>query len=69
MEKVALFQDVRAHVVGSILGCLQPEVYMPNEFVFRAGELGHCMFFVANGTAAVYSLKGVEVILIVVWNK
>lgn len=62
VNKVTLFEGLPASVVGSILGCLQPEVYLPNDLVMRAGDIGDCMFLIANGTVAVYSLKGVEVL-------
>ncbi|KAG6441642.1 hypothetical protein O3G_MSEX001992 [Manduca sexta] len=61
VNKVALFEGVSASVVGSVLGCLRPEVFLPNDPVVRAGDIGECMYFIANGTVAVYSLKGVEV--------
>ncbi|KAM3956311.1 uncharacterized protein ACR2FA_009763 [Aphomia sociella] len=61
VNKVALFDGLSATVVGSVLGCLTPEVYLPDDLVVRAGDIGDCMYFIANGTVAVYSLKGVEV--------
>ncbi|XP_047025660.1 potassium/sodium hyperpolarization-activated cyclic nucleotide-gated channel 3-like isoform X2 [Helicoverpa zea] len=61
VHKVKLFEDVPASVVGTVLGCLRPEVYLSNDLVVRAGDIGDCMYFIATGTVAVYSLKGVEV--------
>lgn len=61
VHKVKLFEDVPASVVGTVLGCLHPEVYLANDLVVRAGDIGDCMYFIATGTVAVYSLKGVEV--------
>ncbi|RVE44319.1 hypothetical protein evm_011043 [Chilo suppressalis] len=61
VHKVALFEGLPASVVGSILGCLTHEVYLPNDPVLRAGDVGDCMYFIDTGTVAVYSLKGVEV--------
>lgn len=61
VNKVSLFDELPAHAVGSILGYLRPEVYLPNDLIVRAGDFGDCMFFIANGTVAVFSLKGVEV--------
>lgn len=63
VNKVALFKDLPAKVVGSVLGCLHPEVYLTNDSVLHAGDIGDCMYFIANGTVAVYSLKGVEVFI------
>lgn len=63
VDKVALFKGVPASVVGSVLGCLHSEVYLPNDSVQCAGDIGDCMYFIASGTVAVYSLRGVEVIL------
>ncbi|XP_063827675.1 potassium/sodium hyperpolarization-activated cyclic nucleotide-gated channel 3-like [Ostrinia nubilalis] len=61
VDKVELFDGLPASVVGSVLGCLRAEVYLPNDLVVRAGDIGDCMYFIASGTVAVYSLKGVEV--------
>ncbi|KAJ0177621.1 hypothetical protein K1T71_006494 [Dendrolimus kikuchii] len=61
VDKVALFENIPASVVGTILGCLRPEVYLPNDSVVRAGDFGDSMYFIASGTVAVYSLKGVEI--------
>lgn len=62
VDKVALFKGAPASVVGSVLGCLHAEVYLPNDSVQRAGDVGECMYFIASGTVAIYSMKGVEVI-------
>ncbi|KAI5634411.1 cyclic nucleotide-binding domain-containing protein [Phthorimaea operculella] len=61
IEKVSLFEGLPPSVVGSVLGCLHPEVYLPNDLVTRAGDVGDCMYFIACGTVAVYSMKGAEV--------
>ncbi|XP_053605359.1 potassium/sodium hyperpolarization-activated cyclic nucleotide-gated channel 3-like isoform X2 [Plodia interpunctella] len=61
VNKVGLFNGLPAPVVGEILGRLHPEVYLPNDLVVRAPDIGTCMYFIANGCVAVYSLKGVEV--------
>ncbi|KAJ2947297.1 hypothetical protein O0L34_g17013 [Tuta absoluta] len=61
IEKVSLFEGLPPSVVGCVLGCLHPEVYLPNDLVTRAGDVGDCMYFIACGTVAVYSLKGAEV--------
>ncbi|XP_026727191.1 potassium/sodium hyperpolarization-activated cyclic nucleotide-gated channel 3-like [Trichoplusia ni] len=61
VNKVKLFEGVPANVVGTVLGCLRPEVFLSNDLVVRAGDIGDCMYFIATGTVAVYSLKGVEV--------
>ncbi|CAH0582881.1 unnamed protein product [Chrysodeixis includens] len=61
VHKVKLFEGVPPSVVGTVLGCLHPEVYLSNDLVVRAGDIGDCMYFIATGTVAVYSIKGVEV--------
>ncbi|CAH2040175.1 unnamed protein product, partial [Iphiclides podalirius] len=61
VDRLPLLKGLPAGVVGAVLGCLRPEVYLPNDLVMRAGDTGHCMYFVANGTVAVYSLKGAEI--------
>lgn len=56
-------EGLPASLVGSVLGCLKPEVYMRSDLVVRAGDVGNCMYFIASGTVAVLSLKGTEVSL------
>ncbi|XP_013137765.1 PREDICTED: potassium/sodium hyperpolarization-activated cyclic nucleotide-gated channel 1-like isoform X2 [Papilio polytes] len=61
VNRLPLLEGLPASVVGAVMGCLKPEVYLPNDLVMRAGDNGDCMYFIANGTVAVYSLKGVEI--------
>lgn len=65
VNRLPLLEGLPASVVGAVMGCLKPEVYLPNDLVMRAGDNGDCMYFIANGTVAVYSLKGVEVTKII----
>ncbi|KOB77597.1 putative hyperpolarization activated cyclic nucleotide-gated potassium channel [Operophtera brumata] len=50
VDQVRLFEDVPASVVGSVLGCLHAEVYLAEDSVLHAGDIGDCMYFIANGT-------------------
>ncbi|XP_068627093.1 potassium/sodium hyperpolarization-activated cyclic nucleotide-gated channel 1-like [Battus philenor] len=61
VNRLPILEGLPASVVGAVLGCLKPEVYLPNDLVMRAGDTGDCMYFIANGTVAVYSLKGAEI--------
>lgn len=56
-----LFEDISPSTVGTILGCLHPEVYLADDLVIAAGDLGDCMYFISTGTVAAYSANGVEV--------
>lgn len=61
VDKVKLFEGLTATLVGTILGCLKPEIYLRNDLLVRAGDIGECMYFIANGTVQVLSSKGAEV--------
>jgi CRP-like cAMP-binding protein len=41
-------------VIGTIVGALRDAVYLPADFIVRAGEKGRELFFIRRGTSAVY---------------
>ncbi|CAB3235249.1 unnamed protein product [Arctia plantaginis] len=61
IDKVKLFENISPSTVGTILGCLHPEVYLANDLVIAAGDQGDCMYFISTGTVAAYSANGVEI--------
>lgn len=44
-------------VIGTIVGALRDAVYLPADFIVRAGEKGRELFFIRRGTSAVYTGK------------
>lgn len=63
MEKVPLFQGMPKGVVGSIIGYMKREIYLPNDVVLKYGEPLSKMFWVSYGTLSVhYGESGVEIL-------
>lgn len=61
LDNVSLFENIPPSIVGTILGCLHAEVFMPNDVILRAGDTVDSVYFINSGTVAIYSLKGAEV--------
>jgi voltage-gated potassium channel len=58
IHKVPLFKDVREEFVREIAQRLMPVVYLPDDWVFKAGDAGEGMFFVSRGELDVVSKDG-----------
>lgn len=61
IQKVKLLNGLSANLIGELMSYLKPEAYLANDLIAQAGDIGDCVFFIAYGTVAVYSLKGAEV--------
>ncbi|XP_018318991.1 potassium/sodium hyperpolarization-activated cyclic nucleotide-gated channel 1-like [Agrilus planipennis] len=61
IENVSLLQEFSQDVAGKILSCMKIEIYLPNDIIINAGAPGECMYFLGNGTVAVYTPSGKEV--------
>lgn len=58
VERVALFKDLPQLLLENIIRCLKLEIFFPNDVIVKAGAVGDAMFFIAFGTAAIYSPTG-----------
>lgn len=47
--------------INNMLKYVEKEIFMPGDYITRAGTPGSCMYFILNGTVAVYTYYGVEV--------
>ncbi|CAK1543811.1 unnamed protein product [Leptosia nina] len=61
IQKVKLLKGLPANMMGELMSYLKPEQYLANDLIVRAGDIGDCVYFIAYGTVAVYTLKGAEV--------
>jgi voltage-gated potassium channel len=62
IQKVPLFKDASEDFVREIVQQLVPVVYMPGDWVFKAGAAGKSMFFVSRGELDVIAPDGVTIL-------
>lgn len=58
IAKVTLFKGLPRVLLEDIASCLKMEIYFPEDVIIQANTLGDSMYFIAFGTAAVYSPSG-----------
>ncbi|KYN36717.1 Potassium/sodium hyperpolarization-activated cyclic nucleotide-gated channel 4 [Trachymyrmex septentrionalis] len=61
VENVTFFNNLPLSLITRIVALLKSEIFLPNDVIVRANELGNCMYFIANGTVAIYTSTGKEV--------
>ncbi|KAI4456236.1 i[[h]] channel isoform e [Holotrichia oblita] len=61
IENVTIFKDLPTAVVLKLVDCLRPVIVLPNDVIVQAGTVGDNMYFIHNGTVAVYTSAGFEV--------
>lgn len=63
LDRVPLFYGMSRASLGSIVGFMQREIYLPNDVVLKFGDPLLKMFWVSHGTLAVYyGPEGVEIL-------
>jgi hypothetical protein len=58
IHKVPFFQGASQDLIRDIALELQPVIFIPRDYVCRAGEIGHQMYFISHGTVEVVSADG-----------
>eukprot|EP01112_Ceratiomyxa_fruticulosa_P002825 TRINITY_DN1306_c0_g2_i2.p1 TRINITY_DN1306_c0_g2~~TRINITY_DN1306_c0_g2_i2.p1 ORF type:complete len:753 (-),score=156.48 TRINITY_DN1306_c0_g2_i2:133-2391(-) len=58
IEKVPLFKGTHQSFVSSLMLMLKPRIFMPNDVIIRAGDLGREMFFIVRGTVRIITPAG-----------
>lgn len=58
VAKVSLFKEIPKLLLENIITCLKREVYFPDDVIIKANTSGDGMYFIAFGTAAIYSASG-----------
>lgn len=58
ISKVTLFKEIPQILFENIISCLKMEIYLANDVIIQANTVGDSMFFIAFGTANIYSPSG-----------
>lgn len=58
VAKVSLFKEIPKILLENIINCLKLEIFFPDDVIIHANTIGDGMFFIAFGTAAIYSPSG-----------
>jgi len=53
IEQVPFFKKTNKEFIKDIIEHLQPIVFLPNDFIFKKGDVGTCMFFISTGSVDV----------------
>eukprot|EP00933_Yihiella_yeosuensis_P081842 TRINITY_DN95535_c0_g1_i1.p1 TRINITY_DN95535_c0_g1~~TRINITY_DN95535_c0_g1_i1.p1 ORF type:complete len:832 (-),score=131.01 TRINITY_DN95535_c0_g1_i1:53-2398(-) len=59
LQKVPLFKKLPNYELPRLADCCLPEVYMPDQYVVKQGDMGHEFFVIQEGAAAVHVLVDV----------
>lgn len=60
LHKVEYFQNLPASLLLRISTGMRTEIYLANDVIIRAGDVGDSMYFISSGSVAVYSPSGTE---------
>ena len=61
IERTPLFQGASHELVRDMALQLRPVVFTPGDFIFRAGQYGHNIYFISRGTVEIIASDGVTV--------
>lgn len=61
ITNVYMFNDLPHNLIQDIVKSLTLEIFLPHEVIIAAETEGDSMFFMASGTAAVFSVEGKEI--------
>ncbi|XP_071055605.1 potassium/sodium hyperpolarization-activated cyclic nucleotide-gated channel 1-like [Onthophagus taurus] len=61
LENVDILKDMPFSVITMLTGLMEEEIYLPNDIITRAGDIGDCMYFISSGMVAVYTPGGKEI--------
>lgn len=61
VTKVETFKELPPAVLMKLVTMIKPEIYLPNDVVVQAGEVGSEMFFIYVGVLAVFTESGKEI--------
>lgn len=62
IERTPLFRTASHELVRELALELHPTVFTPGEYVFRAGQEGHNMYFIGHGTVEILGADGRSVV-------
>ena len=56
-EKISFLKGAPQELISEIVLQLKPEIYLPNDYIFREGENGEKMYFISYGLVEILSEK------------
>ena len=59
IRQVPFFADASDEVARQLISVLRPQIFMPNEYIIRAGEVGTALYLLNHGSTEVVSITGV----------
>lgn len=60
IKNVTIFKNIPKSLKSAIVNCLKFEIFLPGDVIILEGLIGNSMFFLASGTAAIFSNEGKE---------
>lgn len=60
IKNVSIFKKIPRSLKNDIVNCLTFEIFLPNDVIIQEGIIGDSMYFLASGTAAIFSNQGTE---------
>ncbi|XP_026475311.1 potassium/sodium hyperpolarization-activated cyclic nucleotide-gated channel 1-like [Ctenocephalides felis] len=60
VENVPFFTNFPQNLIMNIVKLLDAEIYLPKDYIIKAGEPGNCMYFINCGTVAIYGASLIE---------
>jgi CRP-like cAMP-binding protein len=60
LESAFFLKDCNADFVHYIMQCLELEIYLPDDYLFREGERGDALHFLVNGSVDLLTSQGVK---------
>jgi hypothetical protein len=55
IDRVPFFKNTDKDFISEIILMLKAKVYLPEDYVFRKGDVGNCMYFISSGSVNVFS--------------
>lgn len=60
ISNVEIFDGLPRAIVARLIACMKDEIILANEVIYRAGEIANYLYFISEGTVAIYTAKGKE---------
>jgi CRP-like cAMP-binding protein len=58
IQKVPFLKGAGQELIRELALALRPVIFMPGDYIFRAGNIGRQMYFISQGTVEVFSPDG-----------
>jgi voltage-gated potassium channel len=55
IEQVPFFKDTDKDLISDVIAHLKPRVFLPDDYIFKRGDVGNCMYFISNGSVKILS--------------